>query len=120
MKKLGWLMLAFLLQSCVNFSIDNINGSLVNNACDLFSGKVTLDGKAYDFSTTKTQPAIWSYGTASYPAREEILVDGVCKVGLTDFKINQQYNLTPYVLQWKITVEDSISPKLVLTQGITR
>ena len=92
----------------------------MNNVCDLFSGKITLDGRAYDFSTTKTQPAGWSYGTASYPAREEILVDGVCKVELTDFKINQRYNLTPYVLQWKISVEDSVSPKLVLTQGITR
>jgi hypothetical protein len=119
MNKMAWIAIAVLFQGCTNFSIDNIIGTLENKACDSFVGTVNLDGKSYDFSVT-AQPTFWTYGTASNPAREEIEINGMCKVGQTESKLNQKYSLTPYVLRWTITVENSSTPKLVLTQGITR
>jgi hypothetical protein len=119
MNKIAWVSMAILLQGCLNFSIDNIVGTLENKACDSFVGMINLDGAVSDFSVT-TQPARFSYGTASLPPREEIEVIGTCKVGLADFKISQKYSLKPYVVTWTISVEDPAAPKLVFTPGITR
>jgi hypothetical protein len=119
MNKMGWIAMTVLLQGCLNYAVDNIVGDLENKVCDSFVGTINLDGTVSDFSVT-TQPARFSYATASNPAREEIEVTGTCKVGAKDFKINQKYNLKPYVVTWKITVEDPAAPKLVFTPGITR